>query len=297
MLIRKFFGWQEATADDYRNCYSQYGGNFPTHPDVLSYIHKKVECNEKYYVHTTAGKIDGSICVWKNKYLANDVTSERLVKDLGVPVAKDELILPITKERKIFLPFKSKIVSSLNDNIINRSEFFNSKRSVCLAKSLDAFSKKTVQTRNRELKKFIKEGGEIKDSTEFSASDIVDIYADLFEKRRGRQITNKEKTVEFLNQFRKGLFGKVLFLNGNPCAYQFITRAESLNSILLDFINIGIDTSIQEHSLGTILMWANINEAFSIGGAEKKSIRFSFGRPSADYKSRWCYQEKVGKLL
>lgn len=297
MIIKKFLGWEEATINEYRDCYLEYGGNFSTHPDVLSYLHTHTECKEKYYIHRSSGTIDGAVCVWGDKYLANDIAMDNVTNHLGLPVAKDELILPITKERKVFVPFKGKIISPINKNIINQSIKLNARRTICLAKPLDSFSKKTAQTRNRELKKFIQEGGEVRDQSEFSPSELIDIYSTLFEIRRDKKIIGKQENIDFLTRFRENFFGKVLFYKGKPCAFQYITRCDSGNFILLDFINIGIDTHIKEFSLGTILMWLNINEVSHIQAQENKEIRFSFGRPTGDYKKRWCYQEKLGRLL
>ncbi|OCA56796.1 hypothetical protein Phpb_00181 [Photorhabdus namnaonensis] len=48
--LLSLFGWKEASIDDYRQCYSMYGGGLATHPVVLDFIHKHFKCDEKYYV-------------------------------------------------------------------------------------------------------------------------------------------------------------------------------------------------------------------------------------------------------
>ncbi|OON39782.1 hypothetical protein BTJ39_12170 [Izhakiella australiensis] len=297
MFIRKFLGWEEASLQEYKNCHLRYGGNFETHPDILNFIHGRADCKEKFYVHHTAGNINGSVCVWGNKHLANDITPFTPVNELCLPLARDELILPVEKNRKMVIPWKSKILSPVQKNIINSSEFFNACRSLCLAKTLDEFSKKTVQIRNREIKSFINEGGEIRDQSELSASVLFEIYDNLFEKRRGLRIDKKENVIDFIHNFRNNIFGKLLYLEGNPCAFQLITKCESLNINSFNFINIGIDKEIKELPLGTILMWININEACKTLENENQQMRFSFGRPTAEYKNRWCYQEKLSRLL
>lgn len=297
MLIRKFLGWEEASFEDYKKCYSRYGGNFSTHPDVLSYIHNNADCSEKYFVHHTSGAVDGAVCVWDKNRLANDIATGSLTSRLCLPVARDELILPVTKEKNIFIPFKSKIISPINKNIINRNELFNARRSICLAKPLTSFSKKTVQTRNRELNKFLNSGGEIRDQSEFSAGEMFDIYNSLFEMRRGKQHHNKGNALDFIRNFRSFFFGKILFLSNTPCAFMMVTNCDSNDIISLDFINIGINKEVKQHSLGSILMWVNINEAYNNLSSKGKVIRFSFGRPTADYKQRWCFREKLGRLL
>lgn len=297
MFTRRFLGWDEASFDDYKKCYFQYGGNFSTHPDVLSYIHNNADCSEKYFVHRTSGAINGAVCVWNNNKLANDISSDSVTSHLCIPVAKDELILPLTKERNIIIPFKSKIISPINKNIINRNEFFNARRSICLAKPLDDFSKRTTKKRNRELNKFLNDGGEIRDHSEFSAEDIFEIYSTLFEMRRGKQAEGAENLLNFIKNFKDSLFGKVLFFKDNACSFMFMTYCESKDIISLDFINIGINKSISKYSLGSLLMWVNVHEAYQYANLKNKKLRFSFGRPTADYKQIWCFQERLGRLL
>jgi len=297
MLIRKFLGWEEASLEDYKKCYFQYGGNFSTHPDVLSYIHNNADCSEKYFVHLTSGVVDGAVCVWDKNRLANDISTGSLTSHLCLPVAKDELILPVTNERNIIIPFKSKIVSPINKNIVNRNELFNAKRSICLTKDLTSFSKKTVQTRNRELNKFINDGGTIIDQSVLSAKEMFNTYDFLFEMRRGKQEYNKGSALSFIEKHRDNFFGKILYMNDTPCAFMLITKCESKGISTLDFINIGINKEIKNHSLGSISMWVNINEADKMFNTGHGKMRFSFGRPTADYKNRWCYQEKLGRLL
>ncbi|WP_177203345.1 GNAT family protein [Izhakiella capsodis] len=297
MLIRKFLGWEEASFDEYKRCYSQYGGNFSTHPDVLAYIHSNADCKEKYFVHLTSGRINGGVYVWHKNRLANDTCTDLVTSHLCIPVAKDELILPVAKEKKTFIPFKSKIISPINKNIFNRNELFNARRAICLAKPLASFSKKTVQTRKRELSKFLNDGGEIKEQSEFQSDEMVDIYHSLFEMRWGKRNYDGRNERNFIKKFRSNFFGKILYLNNKPCAFMLITRCDSGNTILLDFINIGINKEIRKHSLGSILMWINVNEAYNNISSEGKHIRFSFGKPTLDYKQRWCFQEKLGRLL
>ncbi|WP_127960146.1 GNAT family N-acetyltransferase [Serratia microhaemolytica] len=296
MFLAKFLGWEQASADEYRYCYQQYGGNFSTHPNVLEYFHRHIDCQERYYVHQRAGQLNGAVCVWQHRYLANDTLSGKLTEHLALPVAKDELILPINREKRLFVPWKSKIVSPINHNIINRSERLNARRSIMLARPLTSFSKKTIRTYNQRLNRFLSEGGEIRDQAEFSAEKLVDIYDMLFEKRRNRRIDNKVQNLDFIQQFRDHLFGKVLFFKGEPCAFQLITKNLSGDIVALDYINIGLDLALEKLSIGSVSMWVNLQHAYA-SFADIGQLRFSFGRPTADYKQRWCYQQKLGRLL
>ncbi|WP_162475734.1 hypothetical protein [Candidatus Erwinia dacicola] len=41
----------------------------------------------------------------------------------------------------------------------------------------------------------------------------------------------------------------------------------------------------------------NIKEAFFLGNKHNKKVRFSFGRPTMEYKERWCLREPLFRVL
>ena len=78
---------------------------------------------------------------------------------------------------------------------------------------------------------------------------------------------------------------------------QWITKTEDRNRIYLDYVNAGMRMDIKNHSIGTLCAWVNIKEAFNLGDKINKEVRFSFGRPTADYKERWCLKEPLFRVL
>ncbi|WP_160620722.1 GNAT family N-acetyltransferase [Mixta intestinalis] len=297
--MARLSGWEEASAADYQRAYLRYGGNFSTHPEVLAIQSQQLKVNQRYFVKTTRlGEIKGALCVWNNQFIANDYATANIVSTADLPIARDELILPLAADEKFFLPFNSKILSACHrQQIINTTYRVNAGRTLCLAKSVAQFSAKTRQTRKKELRKFLLQGGEVLPIQQFSADDVSMIYAELFFKRRNRKIEKSDEQRDFLRQIKPHIFGNILFFNGNPCAIQLIMKAESERHITYDYINIGLDPALSALSPGTIITWLNVQQADSECQHKGKAMRFSFGRPTVDYKNRWCYQEPVGRIL
>ncbi|KAB8307080.1 GNAT family N-acetyltransferase [Rouxiella chamberiensis] len=299
MLIAKLLGWEEGSIIEYRECYEQFGGNFSTHPDAVQTQNDMLNLGARYFIRTNGrGDKQGGICVWDGNMLANDYDSDRLTQSLALPVAKDELILPISRSGHLILPFKSKIISSKHSsNIINSTFSINAKRRICVAKDIGKLSVKTRQSRKREYKKFIESGGKVHRVEDFTTSELVEIYSTLFFKRRSKKMKNKSELINFLECLKPHIFGCILFIDDSPVAFQLIMKAESLEIISYDYINIGLDTSYSKLSLGTLITWLNLNDASRECQRKEKEMRFSFGRPTAEYKNRWCTLEFVGRII
>lgn len=95
MFLTKFTGWEDCSALDYADCYNLFGGNFSSNPATLEYIHTKTDFNHRYLYHLNKRKvIDGAVCFWNDKYIANGTAG--LISNVmpSLPVAEDELIIP-----------------------------------------------------------------------------------------------------------------------------------------------------------------------------------------------------------
>ncbi|MDR0805229.1 MAG: antimicrobial resistance protein Mig-14 [Enterobacteriaceae bacterium] len=294
-------GWELATSTEYQECYNLFGGSINSHPDVLAFMQSKADCNERYYVKTAPnGKLLGGICVWNNSHIAGDIEIIQRLNLLSLPISHDEIILPLSPELKTLLPFKTKVLSEIsNPSILNSSQILNRKRVICLAKGLgnDGYSSKTKNTRNKELRKFLEAGGEIKNIAEFSPESLVDIYFELFQIRWKKYPDCRKETIELLTNLKSIAFGSVLMLNGYPCAFQLVLKCESQKWNCYDYINGGVDTSKSKLSPGTVLLWLNVRDAFMQCESQNKSMRYSFGKDSAQYKERWCLHHPTGRII
>lgn len=95
------------------------------------------------------------------------------------------------------------------------------------------------------------------------------------------------------------IFGNVLFYKGEPCAYDLIYQAECNNWIYFDDHNGGIDTTIKDFSVGSLLLFANISEARNLCQQKNKEFIFSIGKSNDKwaYKKLWSNEIKLGKSI
>ncbi|CCG88105.1 hypothetical protein [Erwinia piriflorinigrans] len=300
-LITRFTsGWKKGTEDDYSLCYSLYGGSFITHPDVLLFLQNRLKCKPTYYVKRDKDdNLLGGFCTWNNSFAATGSEAQKSGIDF-YPLNRDEIILPLHSDLKTSLPVRSKILSSLNcDKIRNATLRFNSQRAICLAKGCgeDGYSASTKSSRRRELKRFLNAGGQYLDQSRFSPEELTNIHCGLYEKRWGHMPGNKKEILDMLMTLREMFFGYVLLLDGKPCAFQLITKAESPEWICFDYVNGGYDRLQDSFCPGTIVTWLNVNSAYDLCSSQGKTMRYSFGKPTADYKDRWCYRSPLGRVL
>ncbi|MBI6547624.1 GNAT family N-acetyltransferase [Xenorhabdus lircayensis] len=291
-IKNKLFGWKEADFSEYEKTYSSFGGNLATHPTVLKFIHEKHNINEKYFIYEDSSKKHkAAICVWDDKYLAND-PSHPLSDTISIVIPNDELVIPSSENFRFLLPLKSKYISPLNNNIINSTFKFNAKRSLCLAKKLTEKSNKKYKQR---MNNFIRSGGELIDVEQFSAKELTEFYSLLVEKRWGKFSLDKVAICEFIQLIKPMIFGNVIFFKKKPSAFHFITKTQFHEHTNVEFIQAGMDCSneLSKFSIGSLLIWSNIYKSEN----EFKNVRFSFGRPSRNYKLRWSNIHQIGRTI
>lgn len=293
-------GWEIGGKDEYADAYHMYGGSTATHPDILQFFHSKANCRPTYFIkRDSVGNLLGAYCAWGSLHLAGDTKARKIFSLEKYPLTCGEIALPISSTLKSLLPFKTKYLSSINSNIINATYSLNSDRQIQLAKSCgkDGFSSKTKSRRNKELRDFIAAGGEIKDQSDFSDNELITIFSRLFSMRRKCEIQGVDYISSVICDLRHHMFGHVLLMHGEPCAFQFITQSESPEWLCFDFINSGFDPRFEKLSVGTIVTWLNVKSAYEICQSKGKNMRYSFGNPTFEYKDRWCHLSPVGRVL
>jgi hypothetical protein len=294
-FLSRRLGWQEASFADYIQAYHLFGGSTLADPRILHFFHTRHNLNEKFFIRRNRqGTLTGGVCTWKGKYIAGDQKVVKAHQLSRYPLNFDELVLPVSGEVRTLLPFRTKFLSTLNHTaFLNCSHRLNAGREISIVRTV---SQKTRQSRNRELKQFLNKGGEVRCISEYSQDELISIYAHLYFLRRGKQITT-EASAELLNEVPGLMFGKILTFNGTPCAMQWLTKSEDHQCVYLDYINAGMDLSLSSLSVGTLAAWVNIQAALSYCQATGKKMRFSFGRPTADYKARWCDREPLYRVI
>ncbi|CDH00904.1 GNAT family N-acetyltransferase [Xenorhabdus bovienii] len=284
-------GWKRCNFERYKDAYTLLGGSVSTHPNIVSFLNEKLDNELFFYIKEDGSSIVGAYFTCVNNKLAAGLQKK-------YPFLYDEIIFPISKDVKIIFPEKSKRLSLLHKgNIVNASYTLFNKRKICLIK--DSFSYKTRRNRSNEINKFKRAGGEIRPSSEFSAEELVNIYVDLYQKRwdYNHSAEQRKHLLEMYTELREHIFGYVLLINGNPCAYDFVLRADSPKWISFDAINGGYDPEYADLSVGSILMWVNTQEAKVQCQEADKTMRYSLGNPTFEYKNRWCVTLPLGKVI
>lgn len=281
-LCSTLAGWQECSLAEYSHAYKQYGGSNCTHPALLDFLQSTTPEHYRFFSKVKKGETTAAIFI-------NSAGEFCLPGKYNQLVSEDEIIFPAKPSAKIILPYASKTLSPLHQHhLINRLHPCFNKRQVCLIRT--DLSAKTKKNRRNELNRFIKQGGEIVPVAEYSTQEICDIYNTLFEKRWRRPIETENLVLleQFLRKHPEMIFGNVLTINGAPCAYDLIVKSESPAWIYFDIPNGGFDMLYSDLSVGSILMWINTQQALSLCESKGKTMRFSLGKPSMDYKKRWC---------
>lgn len=295
MTLKKLLGWKESTFHEYEQAYTKFGGNLSSEPRILKFFHKHHDLNEKFFIKKdNHDELIGAICSWENGYISGEQKIAKKHKLGNYLLNFDEVMPPIRKNAIRVLPFKTRYLSPIHSgNIINSSHFLDPNREISIVKNV---SSKTRGSRNRELRKFIDSGGIIRKISDYDVNSLLDIYDNLYFQRRG-QYAGMASARNILNEIPDLLFGSVLEMHGEPCAIQWITKSEDHQRIYLDYVNVGMRMDLNHLSIGTVITWLNVRDAIQYGDLCNKEVRFSFGRPSADYKKRWCNTEPLFRVF
>ncbi|ARA21921.1 TPA: hypothetical protein SMM80_002912 [Proteus mirabilis] len=286
-------GWRQGSAIEYQEAYNKFGGSIITSPEILNFIHTRFDLDEKFYIKKDKdNQIIGAFCTWHDNFLAGEQKIAIKLELYRYMLNFDEIILPLSIEDNVFLPVNSKFLSSKN-KVINAFSKINAHREICLVKS---FSKKTISTRNRELNKFIKKGGSVINVSKYSVEEFSDIYDELYFKRRNEH-SHKKEIREILNIFPDLIFGNILWLENKPVAMQYVIKKDSPNWVCFDYINSGMDMNYPDLSLGTIAAWVNVRDAIEYTNKRNLELRYCFGRPTFDYKERWCNRFPLQRVI
>jgi len=294
MLVTKFLNWEKCSFNDYKSIALDCGFNAESSPFIIEFaINNGAKLD--FFLFKKGSNILGACCV-DNGWLCNDAKNPKSQTSL-IQIPHYSIRLPFRSNVNCLIPFKSKHLSRNNQRVFNSSFNFFSKRNVAISKNSDEFSKKTISTRSREMRKFLDAGGSFYKSSDFDANTIYSIYDDLFSKRRPGKNPNEELHRGFFNSFKNCVVGDVAMINSVPVAFQFNLATQSNYGLFVDFINIGYDPKIKEHSLGTIMMWHNLKLIEKLAADSDSELTYSYGMMSGEYKSRWCKAERVGRIL
>ncbi len=290
-LKRIIYGWNTSDAEIYRQCYKKNGGSINVHPDVIDFITKKTGQTVDYFHHMEKGEVVGCYPLLDHKYVGAKVWSK-------YPISYDDVLFPLSEDSKAMFPEHCNRISPfLKGRVLNINYKIARKGNVCIVK--DTFSSKTEKNRRNEYRKFQNAGGLCVDQSDFSAQELARLYIHLFKARFGDKVRchNENNLTEIITELRHLIFGKVLFVNEVPCAFDLIFRAESDGVIYFDVPNGGLEPSFSHLSPGSLVMWQNIQSARADCEKKQKKMIFSIGALTNEwsYKLRWANVIKTGK--
>lgn len=285
-MLVKLSGWVECDFYTYKNVSSKYGYSAESSPEYIKFMLDN-GVKSRFLAYKKKGQYVGAACL-DNGWLLNDFKNNN--KSIwGLPLPVSGIVLPMKSGVSCLAPFKSRCLSD-KSGIVNSSVRL-SKRVEAIAKNKSDFSKKTQQTRRREINKFIAEGGSFIDISTIPADKLFVEYDMLLKKRWGVGVENYELNKKFFSKFHDRFFGDVAILNGEIVGIQLLIKTDSVKGTFVDFINIGYDTEIS-HPIGTMLMWRNIERVDSI-----ECSKYSYGFMSGDYKRRWCKPSTLARII
>ncbi|MDI3438259.1 transcriptional regulator [Erwinia sp. V90_4] len=281
-LKLKYTGWEECTLSSYAQIYTAFGGSVCTHPRVLDYLAKREGSSIHYYMKKLHGQPIAGVF---------SINGSLEYKKSALPFVFDDIILPIKPGVKIILPFTTKRLSPYSQGII-----FNSIRNNLFKKKMahikSAFSVKTAKKRTGDVRRFRKAGGKVEDVNSFSPAELSAIYQHLFDLRwqKSLKCTDTSILTETFTAFRDMIFGKVLFINDSPCAFDLNYKVECPSWYYFEAFNGGIDPQFKTMGVGSVLLWENIQHARAIAASSGKKFIFSLGAyiPGWHYKKQWC---------
>ncbi|PZL98810.1 transcriptional regulator [Pantoea graminicola] len=290
-LKLKKTGWEECEASAYAQIYTAFGGSICTHPRVLAYLEEREGVAIQYYLKKVNGHAVAAIF---------SLNGSLEYKKSSLPFVFDDIILPIKAGAKIILPFRTKRLSPHSQGVIMNSirhNLFKKK----MAHIKPDFSVKTAKKRTGEVRRFRKMGGTVEDVSAFSPAELAAIYQRLFDLRWQNQLkcTDLHILTETFTLFREMIFGKILFINDSPCAFDLNYKVECPDWYYFEDFNGGMDPQFRSIGIGSVLLWENILQAKALAASSEKKCIFSLGayNPAWHYKQQWCDIMPSGRTL
>ncbi len=294
-------GWQRINPDEYRASHARLGGSVITHPDVLDFLHARAALKPVYLGHAGAqGLLAGALCRW-GRDLAGDERALRRLQpryDFGAP----EIILPLQSEARLpaWLLARTSHLSMRHAGAFrNLLQVRAARRHLALAKPLGGagISARTQRKRRAAWQQFQDAGGWATSVQAHDPGTLADVYTDLFHSRWGCAPAPRDALLDLVTALRHLLFGHVLWLRGNPVAFDLVLMADSPGWLSADCINGAVDPRCKALSPGSVLLWLNLAEAHVRAQSRAVPLRFGLGHFDRPYKATWCEREPLLRTL
>jgi hypothetical protein len=245
------------------------------------------------------GKLVAAVPLWGEHIVATHAAlkfyDERRLLDIG----ESEVVLPVSADVRINVPFRAAMISNLHENNITNIER-ETRFNLTLAKGLLAgdyrLSAKAKRTRRQETGRFQEAGGRFHHTRDLSIDEVVAVFTQLYEKRWGYPPPHKKLLPTVFRELHDMLGGDVLFLGDRAVAIRILYKHQTPRWLFVNDVQGGFDPEFGRYNLGSIMDFNNIRRFEEEATVANKALRFCFGWNDAAYKAVWSFEVPAYRL-
>ena len=298
--------WRRVSRKEYSLVFERFGGSFPVHPRVVILLEELARRPVRYMGLLYEDSLVAAVPLWGRHIVATAsglaAHDASQLMDLG----QSEIVLPISGDVSIHIPFEADMVSHLHrDNIQNMKpdwrpgEELEPISSFAIAKTAkNANDGRASHVRHRQLRRVEDIGGRFVSSQDISSNELANIYVTLYRRPRGEQayILGEENLHLVLDELKDMIDGDLLFVKDRPVCMELLFKHQTSKVLFVNCVNRVSDPDLVRYSIETILTYHNMqmlmHEFENIG----KRLRYSFGRNDTPGKARWAVTEPIYKI-
>jgi hypothetical protein len=301
--------WRTISAQDYQFAFERFGGSFAVHPRVVDLVCALADRPARYMGLAHGGKIVAAAPLWGERVLATRRTLDAYDASSLIDVGDAEVVLPVARDIRVEMPFEASTLSDLHAaNIVNLTRdscVYPGRESIShmtLAKGLRAGScRQSAKSRKRrrlQIRRVLERGGAFRPLREFSADDLAAIYRRLYRKRWGEDafLLGEDHLGIVFRELGDLLFGDLLLFEDRPVAMELVYKIETPLWLLANGVQAGYDPELDDYSIGSVLLYHNLERLEDEAIAAGKTLRYSLGWSDAPYKAFWTYEEPAWRL-
>jgi hypothetical protein len=291
---------KEIDSTTYQQVYTIYGGSFSCHPRVLNLIADLANIDITYMGIYQNNQLKGGFAQHRQWILS----SEEMLKQCDllkyIDTGQSYLKLPIDPSVNIDLDVKASWLSQDNIQTISNAQL-DTRFLVAIAKGIkhgsNKISSKQHYNRRREYKRILSLGGKFISSMTKSTAEFIDLYREIFQRRWNKlphppQLDLLSRTIISLRDL---MAGDILTINNEPAALHITYKVDNPYTVDYNFVQMAVDPQYQDLSIGSALIYHNLQQAENLAYSQGKTLRFCFGK-SSPYKRIWCQEYPVYKI-
>lgn len=301
--------WQTISAQDYQLTFDRFGGSFAVHPRVVDLVSALADRPVRYMGLTSGTEIIAAAPLWGETIVATRLALETHGASRLIDVGDAEVALPVARDVRIEMPFAAPMLSSLHvENIGNLEQdacAYPGRETITrltLAKGLRAGnalqSAKSKKRRRLQIRRFLEFGGAFRPLRDYTADELAAIYRRLYKKRWGEDsfLLGEEHLPTVFRALEDMLFGDLLVFRDRPVAMELVYKHDTPRWLFANGVQAGYDPEFIDHSIGSILLYHNLERLEDEAIAGDRQLRYSLGWSDAPYKDLWAFEQPAYRL-